>query len=78
MYYDNDLSNKNVYLGGYYETLIEAKKRLNFLIPNYVKHYKNTVRNTSRVGWINECIFGDCNFNGLGCDQPNNSINLFE
>lgn len=67
----------NVYLIGMYKTIAQAKTRLNEYIPNYQKHYKNSVKGNGMIGWINEYQFGDNEYNGLSCNQPYNSVNLF-
>lgn len=70
-------SSSSVFLVGIYETLNQAKIRLNELVPNYEKHYKNTVKSKNMIGWINEYQFGDIDYNGLTCCQPHSSIYLF-
>lgn len=77
-YYNIGFSVATVYLGGYYQTLNDAKIRLIELIPNYVSGYKNSVKNNCRIGWVNVYELGDVKFNGLSCCQPHSSINLFD
>ncbi len=62
-----------VYLGGYYNTLAEATKRLNTLVPNYKKYINNTVTNTNTVGWVNMYNFGDFS-SELSVTQPHSAV----
>ena len=77
-YYNNEMSpySTNVYMGGFYENLDDAVKRLQEIIPNYQKNYQNSVSNKYRVGWINEYKFGNINYDGLSASQPHNSVNV--
>ena len=77
-YYDVGYEQATVYLAGYYETLNDAKMRLDKLIPNYVRGHKNSVIGNGRIGWVNKCEFGDFKHNDLSCNQPYSSVNLFE
>lgn len=79
-YYNNEFTyyGTNVYLAGFYPNLDSAINRLQEVIPNYHQHYKNSVCNNNRVGWINQYDFGDIQYNGLCVSQPHNSINVFE
>ena len=74
---ENTSSSASVFLVGIYETLDQAKNRLSEMVPNYEKHYKNTVKSKNMIGWINEYQFGDIEYNGLSCSQPHSSIYLF-
>lgn len=78
-YYSPSSSSASVYLAGYYQTLDEAKERMQILLPKYESHYHNAVRSpiNYRIGWINQFEFGDVEYDGLSCSQPHNSVNLF-
>ena len=77
-YYNNEFSpySTNVYMAGFYENLDDAIKRLQEIIPNYKKNYRNSVSNKYRVGWINQYDFGDIQYNGSNASQPHNSVNI--
>ena len=77
-YYDtNGINSSPVYLAGFYQTLDEAKIKLNNYLPNYEKGYDNSIKTRNRVAWINEYYFGDIKGTSLICNQPHSSINLF-
>jgi len=78
-YYSPSGFSTSVYLAGYYQTLNEAKERMQVLLPNYEPHYRNAVRSpiNYRIGWVNQLEFGNVEYDGLSCCQPHNSVNLF-
>lgn len=75
-YYDIYSSYRNVYIGGYYNSIQEASERLTFLIPEHKKGYGNAIQNRLRVGWISSYEFGDINHTETSCNQPYNSVKL--
>lgn len=76
-YYDVASKPTSVYLAGYYNEIDHAKQRLANIVPNYTQSYKNSVKNSKRIAWINQYIFGDIENDGLVCNQPHNSVNLY-
>ncbi|QKF94187.1 hypothetical protein QKU48_gp0729 [Fadolivirus algeromassiliense] len=78
VYDSNSSGAASVYLIGMYETIDQAKTRLSEYLPNYQKHYHNSVRSNHMIGWVNQYKLGDIPYNGLTCNQPHSSVNLFD
>jgi len=67
----------SIVLGGFYQTLDEAKERITVLLPDYRPYRRNTVVSENKVGWVNEYEFGDVTTIQTACDMPFFSVNLF-
>ena len=70
----------DVYLVGFYNNLDMAKAVLHKIMPDYEKHYKNTVKGNRKIGWINQYEMNEHIYNPthLTCSQPHASIELFD
>jgi hypothetical protein len=76
-YYTQTTGKPSIVLGGFYQTLDEAKERITVLLPDYISHMRNTVKSGNQIGWVNEYEFGDVTTIQTACDQPFFSVNLF-
>jgi len=66
------------FIGGFYPTLEEAMDYIFSIIHNAKPFYQNCISGGGYIGWIDGFNYGEFDHNTNPCNQPQNSICIFE